>query len=55
MGAVDHEVEIVVSYITKNRDRKAAIQFFKRTLERHGRVEALVADGVQSYPEAMQK
>ena len=51
--AVDHEGEILESYVTKKRDKKAALRFFKKALKRHGRAEAIVTDGLQSYPAAM--
>jgi len=31
------------------------LQFFKNTLERHGRTEAIVTDGLKSYPAAMRE
>ncbi|MFN2099989.1 IS6 family transposase [Altererythrobacter sp. MF3-039] len=49
----DHEGEVLESYVTKKRDKSAAMGFFKKTLRRHGRVEAIVTDGLQSYPAAM--
>lgn len=53
--AVDHEGEILESYVTKTRDKKAALRFFKKTLKRHGKAEAIVTDGLQSYPAAMRE
>ena len=51
--AVDHEGEVLESYVTKKRDKAAALAFLKRALKRHGKVEAIVTDGLQSYPAAM--
>ena len=51
--AVDHEGEVLESYVTKKRDRSAALQFLKRALKRHGRAEKIVTDGLKSYPAAM--
>jgi putative transposase len=34
--AVDQEGEVLESYVTKTRDKKAALQFMKRALKRHG-------------------
>jgi putative transposase len=51
--AVDHEGEILESYVTKKRDKPAALRFFKKTLKRHGKAEAIVTDGLKSYPAAM--
>lgn len=53
--AVDHEGEILESYVTKKRDKSAALRFLKKALKRHGRVEAIVTDGLGSYPAAMRK
>lgn len=51
--AVDHEGEILESYVTKTRDKKAALRFLKKALKRHGRAEKIVTDGLGSYPAAM--
>ncbi len=53
--AVDHEGEVLESYVTKRRDKSAALRFFKKTLKRHGKAEAIVTDGLQSYPAAMRE
>lgn len=39
--AVDHEGEVLASYVTKKRDRAAALAFIKKALKRHGRAEAM--------------
>ena len=51
--AVDHEGEVLESYVTKKRDKSAALRFLKKALKRHGKVEAIVTDGLRSYPAAM--
>jgi putative transposase len=51
--AVDHESEILESFVTKKRDKYAALPFMKRALKRHGRPEVIVTDGLRSYPAAM--
>ena len=53
--AVDHEGEILESYVTKRRDKKAALRFFKKALKRHGKAEAIVTDGLKSYPAALRE
>lgn len=53
--AVDHEGEILESYVTKKRDKSAALRFFKRALKRHSKAEAIVTDGLQSYSAAMRE
>ena len=53
--AVDHEGEILESYVTKKRDKSAALKFLKKALKRHGRAETIVTDGLRSQPAAMRK
>jgi putative transposase len=53
--AVDHEGEILESYVIKKRDKSAAVRFFKKTLKRHGQAESIVTDGLKSYPAAMRQ
>ena len=51
--AVDHEGEILESYVTKMRDKSAALAFIKKAPKRHGRAGRIVTDGLRSYPAAM--
>ncbi|MEO5597542.1 MAG: DDE-type integrase/transposase/recombinase [Novosphingobium sp.] len=51
--AVDHEGEILESYITRTRDKEAALTFMKKTLKRHGSPATIVTDGLKSYRAAM--
>jgi putative transposase len=51
--AVDHEGEILESFVTKKRDKAAALRFLKKALKRHGKAEKIVTDGLRSYPAAM--
>ena len=51
--AVDHEGEVLESYVTKRRDRKAALKFLRKSMKRHGRPEVLVTDKLRSYGAAM--
>ena len=53
--AVDHEGGILESYVTKKRDKSAALAFMKKALKRHGKPEAIVTDGLRSYPAAMRE
>jgi len=53
--AVDHEGEILESYVTKKRDRKAALKFLRKALKQHGSAEKIIADGLKSYPSAMRE
>ncbi|MEO9824265.1 MAG: IS6 family transposase [Paracoccaceae bacterium] len=51
--AVDQEGEILESYVTKTRDKKAALRFMRKALKRHGPMERIVTDGLKSYPASM--
>jgi putative transposase len=51
--AVDHEGEVLESYVTAGRDKAAALKFIKKTLKRHGRTKAIVTDGLKSYGAAL--
>ena len=51
--AVDQEGEILESYVTKTRNKKAALRFMRKALKRYGPVEKIVTDGLKSYPAAM--
>lgn len=42
--AVDHEGEVLESFVTKTRDKKAALKFLKKSLKRHGRADEIVTD-----------
>ena len=53
--AVDHEGEVLESYVTKTRDRAAALSFIKRAMKRHGQPQAVVTDGLRSYGAAMKE
>ena len=51
--AVDQEGEILESYVTKSRDKKAALAFMKKALMRHGSPEAITTNGLRSYGAAL--
>jgi len=53
--AVDHEGEVLEVFVTKKRDRKAALRFLKRTMKRYGRPKVIVTDRLRSYRAAMRK
>lgn len=52
--AVDQEGEVLESYITRTRDRAAALTFMK-ALRRHGSLDWISIDGLRSYRAAMNK
>jgi putative transposase len=51
--AVDHEGEVLESFITRTRDKAAALRFMKKALKRHGPPETITTDGLRSYKAAM--
>ena len=52
--AVDHEGEILESYVMKKRDKSAALAFIKKALKRHGRVEKIVVrPGAKVQPDTI--
>ena len=51
--AVDHEGEVLEVFATKRRDRRAALNFLKRTMKRYGRPRSIVTDRLRSYRSAM--
>jgi len=51
--AVDHEGEVLESFVTKTRDRKAALKFLKKALKKHGRADVFVTDKLRSYGAAL--
>ncbi len=53
--AVDHEAEVLESFVTKKRDRKAALRSLKKAMKRYGRPEVIVTDRLRSYRAAMKE
>ena len=51
--AVDHEGEVLESFVTKRRDRKAALKFLRKTMKLYGRPLVVVTDRLRSYSAAM--
>ncbi len=51
--AVDHEGEVLEAFVTKKRDRKAALRFLRRAMKRYGRPEVIVTDRLSSYRAAI--
>ena len=51
--AVDHEGEVPESYVTKRRDRKAALRFLRKSMKRFGQPHIIVTDKLRSYGAAM--
>jgi putative transposase len=48
-NAVDHEGEVLESYVTKKRDKKAALKFMKKAMRRYGSPNEIITDKLRSY------
>ncbi len=53
--AVDHEGEVLESFATKERDKKAALKFMKKLMKRNGCAKTITTDGLRSYSSAMKE
>jgi putative transposase len=53
--AVDHEGEVLESFVTKMRDKKAALKFLRKAMRKHGRPEVVVTDRLRSYGAALKE
>ena len=53
--AVDHEGEVLETYVTKTRDKAAALAFIKKALKRHGSAKVITTDGLRSYKAALKE
>ncbi|MBI1236230.1 MAG: IS6 family transposase [Alphaproteobacteria bacterium] len=51
--AVDHEGEVLEAFVTKRRDRHAALKFLRKAMKRYGNPEVIVTDRLRSYKAAM--
>ena len=53
--AVDHEGEVLESYVTKTRDKSAALKFLRKAMKRYGSPQVVVTDRLRSYRAAMKE
>jgi len=53
--AVDHEGEVLESFVTKKRDKKAALKFLRKATRKHGRREVIVTDRLRAYGAALRE
>ena len=51
--AADHEGEVLESFVTKMRDKKAALKFLRNTMRKHGESDEIVTDRLRYYAAAM--
>ena len=52
---IDHDGEVMESFVTKRRDRKAALRFLRKVIKRNGSPKVIVTDKVRSYRAAMKE
>lgn len=53
--AVDHEGEVFEAFVTKRRNRSAALKFLKKTIKRFGNPKVIVTDKFRSHRTAMKE
>ena len=51
--AVDHEGEVLEAYVTKTRNRKAALKFLRKAMKRYGQPDVFITDRLRSYRAAL--
>jgi len=53
--AIDHEGEVLESFVTRRRDKKAALKFLRKMIKRHGAADEIVTDRLRSYGAALRE
>ena len=53
--AVDHEGEVIETYVSKKRNKQEALVFLKKLMKRYGNPSAIVSDKLKSYRAAMKE
>jgi len=53
--AVDHEGEVLESFVTKKRNKKAALKLLGKAIRKHCRPEEIVTDRLRSYGAALKE
>jgi putative transposase len=53
--AVDQNGEVLEAFVSKHRDKVAALTFLRKLMKRHGRAEGFVTDGPKSYGAALKE
>ena len=51
--AVDHEGEVLESYVSKRQDRKTALKFTRKSMKCNGQPKIIVTDKLRSYRAAI--
>jgi putative transposase len=52
---VDHEGEILESFVTKTKDKASALKFIRKAMKRYGNPHVIVTDKCHSYRAAMKE
>ena len=53
--AVDHEGEVLKSFVTKKRDKVSALKFLRKAMKRYGNPRVIITDRCPSYGAAMKE
>ena len=53
--AVDPEGEVLEAFVSKKRDREAALKFLRKLMKRYGRPDAIITDRLRSYRAALRE
>ena len=53
--AVDHKGEVLESFVTKMRDKKAALKFLRKAMRKLGRPEDIITDRLRYYGAALRE
>ena len=53
--AVDQEGEVLEAFVSKQRDREAALKFLRKLMKRYGRPDAIITDRLRSYRAALRE
>ncbi len=53
--AVDQEGEVLEVFVSKKRDREAALKFLRKLMKRYGRPDAIITDRLRSYRAALRE
>ena len=52
---MDHEGEVLEAFVSKKRDRQAALKFLRKLMKRYPRPDAIVTDRLRFYQAALRK
>ena len=53
--AVDQEGEVLEAFVSKKRDREAALKFLRKLMKCYGRPDAIITDRLRSYRAALRE